>query len=198
MLKRRRIVELSLLGAVTAVAGGAYLLRRKPQPVMAPQDICFVAPTYSFDPASGQALQDAREVPADARCPVCGMFVARHRKWAAQVIFSDGQVQFLDSPLDLFQFLQQVTHYSPGHQPDQVVAQYVASIEDGRWLVAEQAVYVSASRLLGPMRAGNLPAFASIKAARAFIAQQGGQLHRHAELRQSLPRELQQLSPHQH
>ena len=170
MLKRRRIVELSLLGAVTATAGGAYLLLRKPEPVNPPQDICFVAPTYSFDPASGLALQDAREVPVDARCPVCGMFPARHRKWAAQVIFSDGQVQFLDSPLDLFLFLQKVAHYSPGHQSDQIVAQYVASIEDGRWLAAEQAVYVSASRLLGPMRSGNLPALDSVRAARAFIA----------------------------
>lgn len=161
-------------------------------------EICLVAPTFPYEPASGQPLKAPREVPAEARCPVCGMFPARQRHWAAQVIFADGAVQYLDSPLSLFHFLQRVERYAPGRQARDIVATYVSDQQSGQWLDSEQAVYVHGSRLPGPMRAGNLPAFADRQQAERFIERMGGRIVPAASLRRQLPPDLQKLAPHVH
>jgi len=44
----------------------------------------------------------------------------------------------------------------------------------GGWLNAHEAVYVTGSSAMGPMRAGNLPAFADVEAAQRFVQQRGG------------------------
>ena len=137
-------------------------------------DVCVVAPPTPYDPALGQAVADAREVPADARCPVCGMYPARARAWAAQVIFSDGDAFFFDSPLSLMLYLGNVAHYTRGRTADSLVARYVTDTATGQWLNAHEAVYVAGSSAMGPMRAGNLPAFASTGAAQQFVQQRGG------------------------
>ena len=137
-------------------------------------DVCIVAPPTPYNPASGQALAAAREVPAEARCPVCGMYPARARAWAAQVIFADGDAYFFDSPLSLMLYLGNVAHYTRGRTADAIVARYVSDADTGAWVDARQAVYVAGSSALGPMRAGNLPAFAGAAAAQRFVQVQGG------------------------
>ncbi|OGA62850.1 MAG: hypothetical protein A2710_00125 [Burkholderiales bacterium RIFCSPHIGHO2_01_FULL_64_960] len=137
-------------------------------------DVCVVAPPTPYDPALGQPLTAAREVPADARCPVCGMYPARARGWAAQVIFADGDAYFFDSPLSLMLYLGNVAHYTRGRTADAIVARYVTDTDTGGWLNAQEAVYVTGSSAMGPMRAGNLPAFAHAEAAQEFVQQRGG------------------------
>lgn len=137
-------------------------------------DVCVVAPPMPYDPALGQPLTAAREVPADARCPVCGMYPARARAWAAQVIFADGDAYFFDSPLSLMLYLGNVAHYTRGRTADAIVARYVTDTDTGGWLNAQEAVYVTGSSAMGPMRAGNLPAFADAEAAQEFVQQRGG------------------------
>ena len=105
------------------------------------------------------------------------MFPARSRIWAAQIIFDNGDAQFFDSPLSLFMYLQDVARYSPGRSAGQIVAHYVTDATEAggaRWIDALGAYYVHGSSAKGPMRAGNLPAFASRDAAQAFAAQRGG------------------------
>lgn len=173
----RRVALAALLLGTT----GLVAWRWSPQGQPAPQasngmadDVCLVAPATPYAPASGQPLSAPREVPTDARCPVCGMYPARARAWAAQVIFADGDAYFFDSPLSLMMYLGNVDHYTRGRQADAIVARYVTDTESGRWLDALQAVYVSGSSALGPMRAGNLPAFADTAAAQQFARQRGG------------------------
>ena len=137
-------------------------------------DVCVVAPPTPYDPVLGQPLTAAREVPADARCPVCGMYPARARAWAAQVIFADGDAYFFDSPLSLMLYLGNVAHYTRGRTADAIVARYVTDTDTGGWLNAQEAVYVTGSSAMGPMRAGNLPAFAHAEAAQEFVQQRGG------------------------
>lgn len=155
-------------------------------------DVCIVAPPTPYDPASGQALAAAREVPQDARCPVCGMYPARARTWAAQVIFSDGDAYFFDSPLSLMQYLGRVAHYTRGRTLEAIVARYVTDTSTGAWVDAQQAVYVAGSSALGPMRAGNLPAFADTVAAHRFAQQRGGRVLGFAAVDAAL---LQSLAP---
>lgn len=156
-------------------------------------EVCLVAPPSPYDPASGLALLAPRPVPADARCPVCGMFPARTpeaRRWAAQLIFANGDAQFFDSPLSLFLYQQDVGRYSRGRDAGEIAARYVTELDGGTWLAAEAAVYVQGSKLGGPMRAGNLPAFATAEAAQRFTREHGGRLLRAADIGPDLLRRL--------
>jgi copper chaperone NosL len=69
------------------------------------------------DPVIGLDPIAARPVPAEARCPVCGMYPARYPRWAAQLIFKDGKALFFDSPLELFRFLLDMGRYHDAHGP---------------------------------------------------------------------------------
>ncbi|WP_295762946.1 nitrous oxide reductase accessory protein NosL [Undibacterium sp.] len=163
-------------------------------------EVCIVAPPTPYDPASGIGLHAPRAVPLDARCPVCGMYPARSRDWAAQVIFNNGDAQFFDSPLTLFIYLQDVGRYSVGRRASEIVASYVSdsnvsSVTKGQWIKASEAIYVSGSTAMGPMRAGNLPAFSSKAAALAFVAQRGGKIISAKEIS---PQLLQSLNGARH
>lgn len=146
------------------------------QNLLASEEFCVVAPPTPFDPAWGVGLLDARPVPVDARCPVCGMFPAKAPEWAAQVIFKDGATQFFDSPLSLLIYLQDVSRYTAGRQSSNIAAEFVSDSAKGGWIPAQHAFYVSGSNSLGPMRAGNLPAFSSAEAAMQFAAARGGKV----------------------
>lgn len=199
-MRRRHLITVAAVGGLAATAGVGWLVWRQNslRADVAMDDVCIVAPTFAYDPASGVAPTAAREVPVEARCPVCGMFPARNRRWAAQVIFSDGAVQYLDSPLSLFHYLQGVERYTRGRRSADIAAVYVSDQVSGQWLDVDQAIYVHGSTLLGPMRAGNLPAYASESDARALVGLRGGELMSAAQLRQSLPPGLQKLAPHAH
>lgn len=203
MLERRSILGLAVAGGAVLLTGAAQRwwppgASRAAPGTAPPDDICLVAPPFAFDPASGLPVAAARPIPEHARCPVCGMFPARQRRWAAQAIFANGDVQYLDSPLNLFLYLQNVPRYTAGQQAAGIVALYVTDLDTGEWVPAEQALYVHGSRLMGPMRSGNLPAFGSLAQAQAFIAQQGGEIRTMAQLRQALPASLGRLAPHDH
>ena len=166
-------------------------------PVLDP-DVCVVAPPTPYNPASGLPLESARPVPADVRCPVCGMFPARSPDWAAQVIFANGDAQFFDSPLSLFMYLSDVARYSPGRSADEIVAHYVTDVSSKTWTDAGSAFYVHGSSAKGPMRAGNLPAFASKKAALQFAAQRGGTVLAYADVDAGLVTQLGGQGTHAH
>ncbi len=183
-----------LLGSVALAALTWFGAGKVQAPAVSPpMDVCVVAPPTPYDPASGRPLSAPREVPLEARCAVCGMYPARSREWAAQVIFSNGDAQFFDSPLSLLMYLQQVGRYSPGRQAGEIVATYVTDTPGQQWIDARQAVYVQGSTALGPMRAGNLPAFASALEAKHFTQQRGGVVLAFKDIDPAL---LQRLSGH--
>ncbi len=214
--RRRALLSLLATGGTAALIGcGLYLIRRNQAAALGPssgnlaamEDVCFFAPLYPWS-GSGELLT-ARQVPPDARCPVCGMYPSRYPHWAAQVIFSDGDTHFLDSPLSLFRYLQRIDRFAPGRKRSGVAAIYVSNVncEDAdtdraknldRWVPAEQAFFVHGSDLMGPMRGGNLPATSSMEAAKLLIARHGGTILRFTQLEDSLPSSLQGLLRHGH
>lgn len=168
-------------GVLLLIASGAVLLLppgsdavRDADPFM--DEMCVVAPVTPYDPAAGLALLDPRPVPAAARCPVCGMYPARFPEWAAQIIFADGNAQFFDSPVNLFVFLRNVPRYNVSYTAADVAASYVTDFGTGQWVDAEQAFFVAGSDIPGPMRVGNLPAFAGRSDAEVFAAKRGGEV----------------------
>ena len=137
-------------------------------------DFCIVAPALPYDPNSGLDKFEPRPVPADARCPVCGMYPARFPRWAAQAIYHDGAVHFFDSPVNLHVFMADVTRYNSGYSRTDIAATFVTDVTSGHWTESGRAYYVHGSDVLGPMRDGNLPAFSDREAAERFAAERGG------------------------
>ncbi len=198
----------SALGALVFIAVGACgawgwrQFDAKPSSQELPlDDVCIDAPSVPYDPASGLALTDARPVPAQARCPVCGMYPARAPQWAAQLIFTDGAAHFFDSPLSLFLFLQDVARYSPARTSQDIARMYVsdsAQPDAGRWLEATSAWYVHGSDAKGPMRTGNLPAWSTQAAAADFARRRGGVVLTFAQIDARVLASLGPLNRHEH
>ena len=188
---RRAWLAAALAGSAAAAtsAAGWWRARQQPEAAALPGgDVCLVAPPTPRDATSGLPLTAARAVPAQARCPVCGMFPARAPEWAAQAIFEQGDAHFFDSPLSLFMYLQDAPRYHPGRAAPAIAAQYVSDsgAGPGAWLDARSAWYVHGSNARGPMRAGNLPAFATQEAAQAFARRRGGRVLGYAEVDRDL------------
>ncbi len=188
------------LALALAMAASLQLLPRSASSMTEPPaDVCLIAPPTPFDAKSGLSLLAPRPVPAEARCPVCGMHPARSPSWAAQVIFADnGDAQFFDSPLSLFIYLQDVGRFSRGRSAAEIGALYVSDAASGAWIAAEAAVYVQGSSALGPMRVGNLPAFADAASAQRFAGERGGRLLRFKEISPALLRDLDTRSHQKH
>ncbi|MCL1962317.1 MAG: nitrous oxide reductase accessory protein NosL [Desulfovibrionaceae bacterium] len=138
-------------------------------------EVCVISPPSAYDPASGLPADAPRPVPADARCPVCGMYPARYPLWAGQVLYRDHAAHFFDSPVDLMQFLADVQRYAAGHGAADVQSRWITDAASGAWVALEQAWFVLGSDELGPMRRGDLPAFAGQAGAASFARQHGGQ-----------------------
>ncbi|MBD3812371.1 MAG: nitrous oxide reductase accessory protein NosL [Betaproteobacteria bacterium] len=160
--------------------------------------LCIVAPATPYDPASGLPMYAPRPVPADARCPVCGMYPARHPRWAAQIIFKNGAAHYFDSPVNLFDFLHKVDRYDRRYTLDDVAASYVRDLESGQWIKAGQAHFVHGSAVIGPMRTADLPAFASRTAADAFARQHRGTVLTAADMTPRLLASLSRNGRHRH
>lgn len=161
-------------------------------------EMCVVAPVTPYDPASGLHLLAPRAVPSGARCPVCGMYPARYPEWAAQIIFADGNAQFFDSPVNLFVFLRNVPRYNPSYSAADVAASYVTDFGTGQWIDAGVAFYVAGADIPGPMRVGNLPAFAARSDAERFVARRGGEILNREEIGDAVLRPLTHDRHHHH
>lgn len=196
-----KLVSLAVALSALAVAA-AQLLPRDPKPAPnvdhVANDLCIVAPATPYDPASGLDMLDPRPIPAEARCPVCGMYPARTPRWAAQVLFRDGAAHFFDSPVDLLAFLQKVDRHDRNYGRGDVAVTFVSDFESGHWIEAERAFFVHGSTLVGPMRDADLPAFASRKAADALASQRGGSVLRFAELTPEIIQSLSRNLHHRH
>lgn len=90
-------------------------------------------------------------------CPVCGMFVAMHPEWLAQVVYEDGSEAFFDGPKDLFVYLLAPERYAADKRGVEVKAVLVTSYYEGAAIPAKQAFYVLGSDVSGPMGAELVP-----------------------------------------
>jgi len=191
----RRLPGLLSSGGITIALTASLLLLADGQATReidpGSNDLCIVAPATPYDPSSGLAMYAPRPIPANARCPVCGMYPARFPRWAAQAIFKDGAAHFFDSPVNLFDFLHRVNRYDRRYTLTDVAVSYVSELGSGQWIEARHAFSVSGSAAAGPMRKADLPAFASRKAAEAFSRRHGSTVLAAADV---TPQPLQSLS----
>jgi len=129
-------------------------------------------------PLAALALAAALAAPVSPgpkdRCAVCGMQVAGHRAWAAQVRFHDGKVLHFDGAKDLMRFLYDVSTYAPGREAAGVAEAWVTDYYEVRPVPARDAWFVVGSDVVGPMGRELVP-FASEAKARSFAKDHHGE-----------------------
>jgi nitrous oxide reductase accessory protein NosL len=94
---------------------------------------------------------DLPEPQATDTCPVCGMFVAKYRPWAATVLYRDGHAHHFDGSKDMFKYLQDMPKWAPGHRVEDIERIGVTEYYGLTRIDAHQAYYVVGSDVRGPM-----------------------------------------------
>jgi nitrous oxide reductase accessory protein NosL len=113
------------------------------------------------------ADKGAAAVPAGAKCPVCGMFVAKYPNWVATARFKDGTTFYYDGPKDMFSHFFDPARYTPGKRQADIIALAVKEYYSLATIDARSAFYVAGSDVLGPMGSELIP-FRSEKDALSF------------------------------
>lgn len=123
--------------------------------------------------ATGAQSVDPRQPSDTSRCPVCGMLVARHGAWLAQIVPADGEALFFDGAKDLFRFLLDPERADEAGREMDAETVFVTAYYDGKAIRAREAYFVIGSEVLGPMGAELVP-HASREAAEEFRRDHGG------------------------
>ena len=111
--------------------------------------------------------------PPDAKCPVCGMFVAKYPDWVAQVQFADNTTIYFDGAKDLFKFYFGMKQYQPRKAPKDIRAMFFTEYYNVQPIEARASFFVIGSDVLGPMGRELIP-LANMKDAEQFMADHKG------------------------
>jgi copper chaperone NosL len=111
--------------------------------------------------------------PASAKCPVCGMFVAKYPDWTGVIVFKDSSSFFFDGPKDLFKYYFAMEQYTPDRDRSKVDTFLVKDYYTLTLIDGGKAFYVMGSDVFGPMGRELVP-FSSAEDAAAFFKDHGG------------------------
>ncbi len=105
---------------------------------------------YLFDPILAADKSKMLEVPQDAKCPVCGMFVSKYPKWVAQIILEDGHKHYFDGVKDIMKFYFNPRKYH-AHSTEKILQINVTDYYSLESIDGKMAFYVIGSNIYGPM-----------------------------------------------
>jgi peroxiredoxin len=108
----------------------------------------------------------------DARCPVCGMFVAKFEVWVTRIEIAPGEFLDFDGVKDLLAYYFKPTAYG-GNELPAASRIWVKDYYSLKWLDAKEAFFVSGSDVNGPMGSELIP-FANRAAAESFLTDHHG------------------------
>lgn len=114
------------------------------------------------------------EVPHKAKCPVCGMFVAKYPRWAAKITTESGHAHYFDGVKDMMKFILHPTHYIKDFN-ETILSIEVTDYYAQKKLDGKKAIYVIHSDVYGPMGNELIP-FETKKSAQNFIKDHGGKI----------------------
>jgi len=123
--------------------------------------------------ATAAQKEPVKPSPGD-KCPVCGMFVAKHPDWVGEIIFGDGSVVFFDGAKDLFKYYLNLKEYNPNRTTADVVAVYVTEYYNLRMIDGYTAFFVIGSDVYGPMGRELIP-FETVDEAKEFMKDHKGE-----------------------
>lgn len=142
-------------------------------------------------PAAFSAPAEEPAIAADARCPVCGMFVAKYPQWVTKVTLSDGRSEVFDGVKDMMAYI-----FSPGSYGAAagvaVGEVRVKEYYSQKWIDGRLAVYVVGSDVYGPMGHELIP-FVDRSRAESFLKDhRGKEILRYEEITEQLIDSLRQ------
>lgn len=119
----------------------------------------------------GSGVVSTLQIPKKAKCPVCGMFVAKYPRWAAEIADQNGKKYYFDGVKDMMKFvfyMKRFINKSINIKSIKVTDYYTNDVIPGK-----KAYYVIGSNVTGPM--GNeLVPFAAKAGAETFMKDHHG------------------------
>ena len=108
------------------------------------------------------------------KCPVCGMFVAKHSGFLAQIIFADGSYALFDGTKDMFKYFFNLEKYNTAKKSADIAFIYVMDYYGMTPVDGRTAWYVIGSDVFGPMGRELIP-FAKETDALDFMKDHAGE-----------------------
>lgn len=118
--------------------------------------------------------KDTVKVEKDEKCPVCGMFVYKYPRWAAQIFYKDSHLSF-DGVKDLMKFYFNPAKWGEhkNHTKELISKIVVTDYYSQTSIDAKSAYYVIGSDIYGPMGHELIP-FSTKKSAENFMTDHKG------------------------
>ncbi len=130
------------------------------------------------------------EVPKEAKCPVCGMFVAKYPKWASSIVMQDGHYHYFDGVKDMMKFYFDPQKFHHNHSKSDIKSISVSDYYSLENTPAEKAFFVVGSNVYGPMGHELIPFKNSIDAKEFQKAHLGKMILQFTEITPNIIREL--------
>jgi copper chaperone NosL len=90
------------------------------------------------------------DIPHNAKCPVCGMFVSKYPQWAARITLSNGKHFYFDGVKDMLKFYFHPEKYHVKHSMHHAILT-ITDYYTLQSIDARKAFFVLGSTVLGPM-----------------------------------------------
>lgn len=104
---------------------------------------------YLSNPLLANEKSQVIDVPKDAKCPVCGMYVAKYPKWVAKISTKSGNSYYFDGVKDMLKFYFDPSKYSKNEVSiDEITVTDYYFLEA---INAKNAYFVVDSNVHGPM-----------------------------------------------
>ncbi len=122
--------------------------------------------TYLTTSADKEKIPTSIKVPKDAKCPICGMFVAKYPKWVTVIEDSKNHKLYFDGVKDMMK-------YYFNHPKEKFHHIYVHDFYTLTPIDAKKAYFVIGSNVYGPMGEELIP-FVSENDAKTFFQEHKG------------------------
>jgi len=119
-----------------------------------------------------KTLGNVIDVSKEEKCPVCGMFVYKYPRWAAQVFFGETHYSF-DGVKDMMKFYFEPQKFVKQHAKEKISKILVTDYYTQKAIEARDAYFVTGSDVYGPMGHELIP-FASKEDAKTFYMDHKG------------------------
>lgn len=121
---------------------------------------------YLTNPSLATPKNKSIQVPKDAKCPVCGMFVSKYPKWVALIKTND-HAHYFDGVKDMMKFYFNPSKFAHEHDKIDFKDIKVTNYYTLEAINAKKAYYVIGSNVYGPMGEELIP-FKTEKEAKNF------------------------------
>jgi copper chaperone NosL len=141
---------------------------------------------YLYNPILGNDKSKMIEVPKDAKCPVCGMFVAKFPKWAAKIETINNHTHYFDGVKDMMKFYFEPSKYAHEHKNSDISKIDVTDYYSLELIDGKNAYYVVGSNIYGPMGEELIPFKDESQAKKFMIDHFGKKLLKFNEIKKEI------------